>query len=97
MNALGTTFRERMNQPIDLASPVPYLSPRQIADHVRHQPSWVWRKIRSRQLKASRWSCSGELRIAWEDFIAFLAAGDTEAGRVTMPSEGVTRLATRAH
>ena len=75
------TFRQRTREPIDLGRPVPYLSPSQIADYVGHRPAWVWRKIRSRQLKASRWSGSGELRIAWQDFVAFLAAGQLDEER----------------
>lgn len=75
------TFRERMREPIDLGRPVPYLSPSQIADYLGHRPAWVWRKIRSRQLRASRWSGSGELRIAWKDFLAFLAAGQLDTER----------------
>ncbi|MHB8618646.1 MAG: hypothetical protein ACYDAG_03605 [Chloroflexota bacterium] len=65
-----------MRQPIDLGQPVPYLSPHQVADYVRHDTHWVWRQIRSGQLKASRWSGSGELRVKWADFLAFLKAGE---------------------
>ena len=85
---MATTFRERMHEPIDLRRPVPYLSPSQVATYVGHQPAWVWRMVRRGQLRASRWSASGELRIAWRDFLAFLAAGYGQP-EATIPHEGL--------
>ncbi len=43
--------RELLMEPVDIDRPTPFVSPRQVADYVRHSPEWVWRQIRAGRLR----------------------------------------------
>lgn len=82
--SVSAPVRALLSQAIDLAHPRPFVSVKQIADYTIRSPEWVWRKIRSGELPASRWGGHrGEIRVKWEDFLELLQAGESFAATTT--------------